>query len=130
MPSTSGQHKETHLLRYSDANLIEDLFEDLVAFLFLVLQIIIHDIIDRVTHHFLLHVHRRALTLKVVHDPLDLREVEAPVHALHRLSNTDRQHRGGEVRVETETKYASGSAHGLGHLLIAAQRLNAQSDRL
>jgi len=26
--------------------------------------------------------------------------------------------------------YASGSAHGIGHLLVAAQRLDAQSDRL
>jgi len=28
------------------------------------------------------------------------------------------------------TKYASSSAHGVGHLLVAAQRLDAQSDRL
>lgn len=80
--------RKTHLLRYPDANLIEDLFEDLVAFLLLVFEIVVHDVVDRIVHHLLLHVHRRALTFEIIHDPLDLREVEPSVHALHRLFDT------------------------------------------
>ena len=76
------------------ANLVEDLFEYLVAFILLVFELVVHDVVNRVTHHLLFHVHRRALALKVVHDALDLRKVESPVHALHRLSylHFDHQH--------------------------------------
>ena len=87
-------NRHTYLLRYSDANLVEDLFEYLVAFLLLVFEVIVHDVVDGVAHHLLFHVHRRALALKIVHDALDLWKVESPVHALHRLSElrSDHQH--------------------------------------
>ena len=96
--------RKTYLLRYSDANLIEDLLEDLIAFLLLVLEIVVHDVVDRIIHHLLLHVHRRALAFEIIHDPLDLREVEPSVHAFHRLFDTKSQpgqhrHWGGVVGV-------------------------------
>ncbi len=84
-PTTAVVLQRTHLLGNINANLVQDLFEDLVSFLLLVLEVIVHDIIDGVGHHLFLHVHSRALSFKLHHDALYLGKVKALVHSTHCL---------------------------------------------
>lgn len=74
-----------YLLREIDAYLVENLLEDLVALFLLILETLVHDVVDSLGHYLLLHVHRRALLFELLHDPLDLGQVEPAVHRAHCL---------------------------------------------
>jgi hypothetical protein len=58
------------------SNLVENLVDDFIGFLFLVFKGVIHDIV----HHLLSLVHHVILSLKLHGDPLDSGKVHIPVH--------------------------------------------------
>ena len=76
---------DTNLLGQVDTYLIEHLLQDLVALFLFVFQAFVHDVVDCIRHHLLFHVHSSTLLLKLVHDALNLREIEATIHSTHRL---------------------------------------------